>query len=431
MKRNLGDVAASDGTKKQNARVTRNRETDTVVIYNIPKNFNNSKLRKLFQQCGDINRLDMVLNQDSTSKIARIEFNNEEGAIAAMTKTLKLVSGNRITVKRPCNSTLWVTNFPPHYQIPDLRALFGSSFGICVSIRLPSLRFNSNRRFAYIDMNSAESAAYAIETLNNTKIGDYKLTVRLSNPNERTKRTDVAIIEGRELFVRPLDYKHVTLEKLQCHFSQFGEIESINMPNPNKPELDARNSGYAFITFRLSIDANVALQLNNTEFEGRKIFVNIADKKAYLDRKKLKQLLNCRKDMSHVISLFPLSDKLSKTHILNFVKHNACFLDDDMIKEIFLVTDHRGAVLVLKDEPLAAKLILALNGRQLEKQTLVCGSVRDLLKHSQSSVAPIKNITQIISARPKPASEPNDTKKKTNEDFRKMLFQHNECEYQD
>ena len=41
---------------------------------------------------------------------------------------------------------------------------------VALSIRLPSLRVNTSRRFAYIDVTSKEDARYCVEKLNGLKI---------------------------------------------------------------------------------------------------------------------------------------------------------------------------------------------------------------------------------------------------------------------
>nr|2KH9_A Chain A, U4/U6 snRNA-associated-splicing factor PRP24 [Saccharomyces cerevisiae] len=80
--------------------------------------------------------------------------------------------------------TLWMTNFPPSYTQRNIRDLLQDINVVALSIRLPSLRFNTSRRFAYIDVTSKEDARYCVEKLNGLKIEGYTLVTKVSNPLE-------------------------------------------------------------------------------------------------------------------------------------------------------------------------------------------------------------------------------------------------------
>ncbi|AMD22410.1 HGR071Cp [Eremothecium sinecaudum] len=423
MKRDINELDnVSLESKKQNTAVTTNREVSTVLVRNLPRNYNNYKLKKYFQQCGEIKQVDMIFTKEKDAKVARIEFVSFDGALSALTKSLKVIGSNKIIVEHLRNSTIWITNFPPTFQVPELRNLFASLDGYCLSVRLPSLRFNSNRRFAYIDMDTNEHAVNAVEMLHQKVIEGYKLIVKLSNPNEKSARTDAATMECREIYIRHLDNKLVTLEKLTELVMPFGPIERINMPCNGSISKDVHNNGYAFVAYKSAADSTKALQLNNSTFEGKIIKVSIADRKAYLERQRVKELLNTMNFHSNIISIFPLSDKISKAQIKSMLKENSSFLNDDLIKEIFLVSDHQGALIVFEDDKTAAKVTLALNGCKIGDQILKCGSIQDLIRSKQLMEANnTKHIVRLPVVRTE--STVKSSKKLTNEDFRKMLFQ--------
>ncbi|AET38407.1 U6 snRNP complex subunit PRP24 Ecym_2700 [Eremothecium cymbalariae DBVPG len=424
-KRDLEDVKEEENQfgKKQNTVTTNRREFTTIIVRNLPKSYNNNKVRKYFQACGIIKQVDVVLAKDGKSKLGRVEFNSYDGVLSALTKTFKLIGSHEITVEHLENMTLWITNFPPYYNVTDLRNLLNSFEGCCLNVRLPSLRFNSDRRFAYADMDSQEHATEIAEELNGKVIEGFKIVIKKSNPLEKDFRTDAGTRERREIYISQLDSERVTADKLRALFTQFGTIESINIPSANHNEFANHKKGFAFIMYETDKAASAAVSLNNTEFEGTNIIVSIADRKAYLERKRVKQLLNSKSSKDNVISLFPFSDKVSKSQIQRIIKDHASFLQNEMIKDIFLVTDHEGALILLNDEKIAAKLILALNGCKYASRTLKCGTIKELSRHYPSINDSTRKTRPIIQTQPRPSIETSNDKKMNNEDFRKLLLQ--------
>ena len=151
-------VGAILSSKKANEALTRNRELTTVLVKNLPKSYNQNKVYKYFKDCGSITHVDVADSLMKSFRFARIEFARYDGALAAITKTHKTIGHNEILVSHLADCTLWITNFPPNYTQRDIKDLFKDINIVVLSIRLPSLRYNKNRRFAYIDVTSKEDA---------------------------------------------------------------------------------------------------------------------------------------------------------------------------------------------------------------------------------------------------------------------------------
>lgn len=75
-----------------------------------------------------------------------------------------------------------------------------------------------------------------------------------------------------KIYVGNLSFDSTTAD-LESLFSQFGEFEDVKLITDRET---GRSKGFAFITFTTDKDAQASLVLNNTEFKGRKIRVNIA-----------------------------------------------------------------------------------------------------------------------------------------------------------
>lgn len=75
-----------------------------------------------------------------------------------------------------------------------------------------------------------------------------------------------------KLYIGNIDYA-ATESELAEHFSQFGQIEFVNIP-VNRYTGKAR--GFGFVTFSSHNEAERAIALNGSEFKGRQIQVNFA-----------------------------------------------------------------------------------------------------------------------------------------------------------
>jgi len=78
-------------------------------------------------------------------------------------------------------------------------------------------------------------------------------------------------MESKKLYVGNLNYK-TTEETLKSHFTQYGEVTSVNI---------LKGRGFGFVEMGTAEAAMEAKnKLNGTEFEGRKLIVNEAKPRA-------------------------------------------------------------------------------------------------------------------------------------------------------
>lgn len=416
--------------KKVFNRPTHEREYTTILVSNLPKSVNQGKIRKLFSDCGRIRYIDIVDTLDGSSRFAKIEFYSHDESLAALTKTHKGMGYNEITVEHLEDCTLWLTNFPPDYDVKQLKQLINSIDVIVLSVRLPSKRFNSNRRFAYVDVTKRSDASKCVEELNGREIDGYNLVVKLSNPLEKTKRTDAASLERREVFIRNLNPEFTSETEIRSHLNSFGEIESVHIPKHHSTEL---HNSCAFVTFVTKENAAKSLELNSTTWNDRNISVTIADKKSYLDRQYVKDLMSRRggKDVNGIVTLFPIGDKVSKEQIRHFLSGKGCTTDINDIENIYLVTDHQGVIVKFKDAKLSAECILKVQGQRFYNKVLSCGTLNDLRNFREHPKDVKKNDSNPKEALTKPKhiisvetkkSDPSSKQPMSNDDFRKMFL---------
>lgn len=353
-----------------------NRSERAILVTNLPKSYNQRKVRRIFQDCGDIIHVDVVETLDKGSRVARVEFANQNNVLAAMTKNNKLVGAlGPLKVSSMKDCTIFLTNFPPEYGVNEIKGLFSEAGLLAVNVRLPSLRFNANRRFAYIDFVDNQNAQNAVNILDGYKIGTYNLLVRLSDPTQKKVRSDAATKERREIIVMNLNPKAIEPKILEDLFQEFGIIESIKIPTIASEHENA----IAFIRFGTAQAATNSLALNHTTFQDRKISVRVADRKEYLERKEVNVLLQTRdrKRLDRIIALFPISDKTTKGQIHKLVETKLSSTDSF---NVYLVTDFNAVILEFGSIQTAAKASMVLNNIEYNKNLIKCGTISDMKK---------------------------------------------------
>jgi hypothetical protein len=116
-------------------------------------------------------------------------------------------------------------------------------YGEIISIRFPSLKYASHRRFCYVQFKAATSASEATELDGKLLEGKFRLLAKHSDPTHKQDRTGT-IKEGREVFVRNIHHS-VTEEDLKTLFSEFGEIEQVRIPR----NVGGKSKGMGFVDF--------------------------------------------------------------------------------------------------------------------------------------------------------------------------------------
>ena len=122
-------------------------------------------------------------------------------------------------------------------------------YGEIVDIRFPSLKFNTHRRFCYVQFKLSGDAQSATE-LDNEDLGDnLRLLARLSDPGQKKQR-EGAIYDGRELYLTNLDWNTARADIKQA-FKKYGYIESVRVLT----KVDGTSKGIAYVVFRSKVSS--------------------------------------------------------------------------------------------------------------------------------------------------------------------------------
>lgn len=150
----------------------------------LPAETTQTQIRQFFTEVGTVRNLTLKPEQDSITAI--VEFETAEEAEYALSKEAKGFQGHSISIERGASTTLYVTNYPAHADEAYLRKQF-EPFGEIIGFRFPSLKFDTHRRFCYVQFANAAQAVAATQ-LDGTDVEGLKLNVKISNPQAKKKR---------------------------------------------------------------------------------------------------------------------------------------------------------------------------------------------------------------------------------------------------
>lgn len=437
----------------------RDREHTSVIVKKLPADTTQTQIRQFFTDAGTVRNL--VLKPEHDSVTAIVEFESQEEADYALSKEAKGFKGHNISIERGDSTTLYVTNYPAHADEAYLRKHF-EPFGDIIGFRFPSLKFDTHRRFCYVQFANAAQSVAATQ-LDGADVEGLKLNVKISNPQAKKKR-DGATAEGREVYVWHLNFK-IKKQEVQEAFAQFGHIDRINFPTLK----NGNNKGFCFVVFdtKESADAAVA-EMDKKDFWGLELHVEIANDRNETKPKIKSTLANDESSAPQKASTEAVPDGTPGAAVAPppaavfkaapFNERSLAILNlPDTVpdvrikplvepygfKKIALEPQHGGAVIEFTSVEGAGKAEIALQGLDFEGRKLRIGTVKDLRqqkgewKAANSFVQP--NRVQRPTARgggrargrtgfgarpavPRAAAATNGEAAKSNNDFRNMIL---------
>ncbi|MCH95671.1 polyadenylate-binding protein 3-like, partial [Trifolium medium] len=272
-----------------------------VFIKNLDKSIDHKTLHTIFAVFGSILSCKVALDGNGQSKgYGFVQFDNEESAKSAI-KQLNgmLLNDKQVYVaffvcyqerarlnQSPKFTNVYIKNLSETLSDEDLKKLF-CPFGIITSARVMKDANGKSRCFGFVNFQSPDSAAAAVENLNGTTINSDKVLYvgRAQSKEERDRELKAKLEQERitryeklqrsNLYLKNLDDDFCE-EKLKELFCKFGTITSC------KVMLDSRghSTGSGFVAFSTPEEADKAMNEMNGKFVGRKpLFVAVAQRK--------------------------------------------------------------------------------------------------------------------------------------------------------
>jgi RNA recognition motif-containing protein len=272
--------------------------------------------------------------------------------------------------------------------------------GEIVDIRFPSLKYNTHRRFCYVQFSSAEAAEKAT-TLDGQRLGEKeRLVAKISAPNQKKDRSS-ATAEGREVYIRNIDFQ-AKEKDVKDIFSAFGKIEKIRLPpGPKK----GTHKGFGFVVFESKDDADVSLGANGKILKSRALEVSIAQVNPGKASRPGNAVDLGRDDASpsenqpnggdnsspsaaaHA-SPGPTFDQIKKKTLgimnladtVNDIRLRALFEPFGPLRKVILRPDHQGAIVEYENVTDAGRASLKMDGVDIDGMKIEIGDQANLMK---------------------------------------------------
>ena len=230
----------------------RDRENTSVFVAKLPNDVTQTKMKQFFREYGHINNIDIQRRGDEA--VALVEFKMPDDARSALLRDGKYFGDRVVQVTPATDCTLFVTNYPPDADEDYIRNLF-KDCGELHSVRFPSLKFNTKRRFCYVTFRD-RTAATAATKLDGKPLeyGKYKLIAKFSDPVGRQQRHG-AQAEERELHVVNLP-RGTAEDDVRGLFAKAGRVVSVRVPR----NMAGQTHGTAFVVMETREEAQTAIR---------------------------------------------------------------------------------------------------------------------------------------------------------------------------
>ncbi|KAG6624170.1 polyadenylate-binding protein 3-like [Carya illinoinensis] len=276
-----------------------------VFIKNLDTSIDNKALHDTFAAFGTVLSSKVVVDNNGQSKgHGYVQFENEESAQNAIKQLNGMLINDKkvyvgLFVRREERTqatglskftNVYVKNLPETATDEDLKKLF-SSYGTITSAVVMTDADGKSKCFGFVNFQSPDDAAVAVEKLNGATAFDDKVLfvgraqsrgereaeLKAKFEQERISRYEKS--QGANLYLKNLD-DYVNDDKLKELFSEFGTITSCKV----MVDSQGHSKGYGFVAFSTPQEAAKALEEMNGRMIGRKpLYVAVAQRKE--DRK--------------------------------------------------------------------------------------------------------------------------------------------------
>lgn len=371
----------------------RDRENTSIYVSNLPVDVTQTKVRQYFRDYGHVKNLTLKVEENGRSAVCLIEFDTPDQAQSALLKDGKYFGQDQVTVTPATGVTLFVTNYPPHADDKYIKDLF-KECGEIFSIRWPSLKYNTHRRFCYVSFRTAEESTKATQLDGKLLEGRYKLEAKYSNPGAKKQR-DGAIEEGREVHVTGV-HREASESDVKALFEKYGTVQRVRILT----DKNGVSRGTAFITFETKEQAETAIkELDKTKFRSQ--ILNVEASKPVNFKPVSKVGLSpspapsggrdaegdeampdrdgsgpkpSQDEPGRTVAIMGVPDTMNDARVRALVEPHG------QLTKLTLRPDHGGAILEFADAAAAGKAQLSLDGVEVEGRKLKTGPVAALFR---------------------------------------------------
>ncbi|KAI9197256.1 uncharacterized protein BJ171DRAFT_520386 [Polychytrium aggregatum] len=242
-----------------------------------------AQLEEHFSEHGHIKDIIPIVDPDTNEPETLIEFYDVASCRSASAEHEVLIAPGKVMKVLRCiplqrtwnfvdvdiKNKIFIKNLSQSMRQRTLREIF-SQFGAVKEVRLMQSR-NGLNNFAYLEFQSEEAASKSL-SLDKTEIEPGRFVgVALSAPPGAKASHNQA--DPKQLFVANLPKKDFTEADLRELFKEAGQIKSVRLLRTQDQAL----RGLAFVAFHTEEAAQIALQVDGSLVQGRKIAVSVSD----------------------------------------------------------------------------------------------------------------------------------------------------------
>ncbi len=290
-----------------------------IFIKNLDPVIDNKALHDTFSAFGKILSCKVATDEYGVSKgFGFVHYETADAAEAAIQNVNGMLLNNREVFVGPhiprrerqskfeamkANFTnIYVKNVDPEVTEKEFSELF-NSYGKTTSVALALNREGNSRGFGFVNFESHEAAAKAVEALNDSEYKGRKLYVgraqkkherqeELKKQYEAARQEKLSKYQGVNLFIKNLD-DSVDDNKLREEFSPFGTITSAKIMTDDQ----LKSKGFGFVCFSSPEEASKAVtEMNQRMIAGKPLYVALAQRKD-VRKSQLEQQIQARSQM--------------------------------------------------------------------------------------------------------------------------------------
>ncbi|XP_047955782.1 polyadenylate-binding protein 3 [Salvia hispanica] len=271
-----------------------------LFIKNLDQAIDTKALFETFSAFGTVLSCKIAVDHNENSRgYGFVQFDKEEAAQNAIQRLNGMLINDKkvyvgIFVRRqernrgkgsPKFTNVYVKNLPESATDESLRKMFEKFGGITSAVIMRDGNGKS-KCFGFVNFESPDSAAAAVENLNGSSSDDKVLYVaraekkaereaELKSQFEQERNSRFEKLKGANLYLKNLD-DSVNEERLKELFSEFGNITSSKLVR----DLNGLSKGSGFVAFASPEEATKALNEMNGKIIGRKpLYVAVAQRK--------------------------------------------------------------------------------------------------------------------------------------------------------
>ena len=224
-------------------------------------------------------------------------------------------------LRKTGTGNVFIKNLDPAIDNKALHDTF-IAFGNILSCKIATDDLGNSKGYGFVHYETNEAAENAIRHVNGMLLNDRKVFVGPHvSKKDRMSKFETLKANFTNLYVKNLD-PEVTEEEFRAMFEKFGTITSASL---SLDEDSSKSKGFGFVNYENHDDAYRAVEeLNETEVNGRQLYVGRAQKK-FEREEELRRQYNAAK-----------AERMSKYQGVNlFVKNLADEVDDERLRQEF------------------------------------------------------------------------------------------------